>query len=98
MDYSIIDNINYLTIKVSGDIEMQSIRSLKDEVLKRMAASDVDIVVDLAATEYIDSTGIGFFLTLLKLQRQKGRMLRIINASPRITGLLRLSSLADMVH
>lgn len=98
MEFSIIDNTNYITIKVSGDIEMQSIRSLKDEVLKRTAKSPADLVVDLAETNYIDSTGIGFFLTLLKLQRQKGKMLRIINASPRITSLLRLSSLADVVH
>jgi anti-anti-sigma factor len=46
--------------------------------------------------DYIDSSGVGVLISLLKLQKKKEKNLNIRKVSPKVLNVLKLSSLSDV--
>jgi len=57
-----------------------------------------DIDLDLSKVNYIDSSGVGVLISLLKLQKNKGKSLKISKVSPKVLNVLKLSSLSDVFN
>ncbi len=57
---------------------------------------DKDIELDLSSVEYIDSSGVGVLISLLKLQKKKGKSLKIRKVSTKVLNVLKLSSLSEV--
>jgi anti-sigma B factor antagonist len=53
----------------------------------------VRLVVDLAGTDFIDSSGLGALITGLKKTRQAGGDLRLANPTAQITAVLEMTNL-----
>ena len=51
------------------------------------------IVVDLSATEFIDSSGLGALIAALKIARKAGGDLRIVAPTRQVSTVLELSNL-----
>src|SRR5215475_7998749 len=56
------------------------------------------VVVDAAAVEYCDGSGIALFVHLRNLQHQAGKQLEIHGLRPEFQGLLEESDLGDLEH
>ncbi|MDY6933510.1 MAG: STAS domain-containing protein [Spirochaetota bacterium] len=96
MDIDIKDNNDVVTAVISGDIEMMIIKEFKTKLLDIGKSMDKDIEIDLSNVDYIDSSGIGVLITLLKMQKGKGKSLKINKISPKVLDILKLSSLSDV--
>lgn len=96
MDIKINEGESLVNVVVHGDIEMMTIKDLKEKLLDLGQNTDKDIDLDLSSVEYIDSSGVGVLISLLKLQKKKGRMLKIKKVSPKVLNVLKLSSLSDV--
>ena len=48
--------------------------------------------------DYIDSSGVGVLISLLKLQKKKGKDLRMGKVSSKVLNVLKLSSLSDVFN
>ncbi|RPI89853.1 MAG: STAS domain-containing protein, partial [Spirochaetales bacterium] len=68
----------------------------KEKLLNLGQVTEKDIELDLANVEYIDSSGVGVLISLLKLQKKKGKVLKIRKASTKVLNVLKLSSLSDV--
>ncbi|HNR87614.1 MAG TPA: STAS domain-containing protein [Spirochaetota bacterium] len=97
MEYQIVESQDIVTIIANGPIEMRSIKDFKDKLLEMGDSTDKNIEIDLSHVDYMDSTGIGLLITLLKKQKKKDKQLRIVNATPRVLSLLELSSLSEVL-
>lgn len=97
MEYQVIESPETITIVANGPIEMRSIKDFKDKLLELGETTNKNIEIDLSHVDYMDSTGIGLLITLLKKQKKKDKHLRISNASPRVLSLLELSSLSEVL-
>ncbi len=95
MIYAINENDKVINLYVEGELELQSINEFREKVLQLAETANKDIVVDLSKVDYIDSTGIALFITLLRRQTQKGNTMKISAVSPRIQSLLQLTTLSD---
>lgn len=51
------------------------------------------LVIDLSATEFIDSSGLGALVSSLKLVRQAGGDLRLAATTPQVDTVLKLTNL-----
>jgi anti-sigma B factor antagonist len=98
MDISIQESGANSKVIVKGDIEMMTIKEFKEKLLNLGQTVEGDIEIDLSEVDYIDSSGVGVLISLLKLQKKKGKTLRITNVSDKVLDVLKLSSLADVFN
>ena len=97
MNIEVKDNEAVISVKVNGDIEMMTIKEFKEKLLELGQSADKDIELDLSEVEYIDSSGVGVLISLLKLQKKKDKVLQIKKASQKVMNVLKLSSLSDVI-
>ena len=98
MEISIKENANSVSVVIVGDIEMITIKEFKEKLLQLGQTTDKDIDIDLSNVEYIDSSGVGVLISLLKMQKKKDKNLRIEKVSDKVLSVLKLSALADVFN
>ncbi|MBN1534950.1 MAG: STAS domain-containing protein [Spirochaetes bacterium] len=98
MDIEIKDDQDVIRITVNGDIEMMTIKSFKQKLFEIGQNTNKNIEIDLSNVDYIDSSGVGVLISLLKLQKKKGRSLIINKVSSKVLNVLKLSSLSDVFN
>jgi len=96
MNIEVKETKDQVIIAVEGDIEMMTIKDFKEKLFDMGHNIQKDIEIDLSNVDYIDSSGVGVLISLLKLQNKKGKKLKITKASPKVLNVLRLSSLSDV--
>ena len=83
-------------IAVSGELDAYTapqLRKLIDEVLD---TTSTDVVVDLSATTFIDSTGLGVLVGGLKRVRAHEGSLRLVCTQERILKIFRITGLTKV--
>lgn len=98
MEITIKESSDVAQVTVSGDIEMMTIKEFKDKLLALGRDSDKNIELNLADVNYIDSSGVGVLISLLKLQKKKEKNVVITEVSDKVLNVLKLSSLADVFN
>ncbi len=98
MDIEVKDEEQLVKITVNGDIEMMTIKTFKQKLFDVGQNIDKDIEIDLSNVDYIDSSGVGVLISLLKLQKKKDKTLKINKVSSKVLNVLKLSSLSDVFN
>ena len=96
MEIEIKEDSDIVTITCNGDINIGTIRNFKQKLFEISCTTNKNIDFNLSNVGYIDSSGIGILISLMKLQNKKGKNLNIKMASPKIIDVLKLSSLSDV--
>ena len=79
-----------------GEIDAANNQHLED-VLTSLAHGDADVVVDLGAVTFIDSSGLRSLLTGQRSARAAGRGFRIADASDAVRRVLEITGVADVL-
>jgi anti-anti-sigma factor len=89
-----------IVVRASGEIDYEAHREL-DAVYEAVAGRQpCDVVVDLGATTFVDSVGLGFLVRLHNAVLKAGRRMTVVDASRQVrrtfglTGLDRVLTLA----
>jgi len=98
MEIEIHKDSDPVTVSITGDIEMMSIKDFKTKLFEIGQNEDKNIDLDLSRVNYIDSSGVGVLISLLKLQKNKNKILKITKISPKVLNVLKLSSLSDVFN
>lgn len=85
-------------VVLKGDIEMMTIKELKNKLLDLGQNSDKNIDLNMSEVNYIDSSGVGILISLLKIQKKKGKEMTISEISDKVLSVLKLSSLSDVFN
>lgn len=83
-----------LTIK--GDFDAACVEKLRSE-LDHLADADTDIVIDLALSQFLDSSGIGAIVFLYKRARARGYDVTLRNAAGQPLKLLQHLGIASLL-
>ncbi|NLI66173.1 MAG: STAS domain-containing protein, partial [Tissierellia bacterium] len=59
-----------LVVKPEGDVDIYTSIKFKNEVVSSFEERNVDILIDGSKLEYLDSTGLGALISLLKMVRE----------------------------
>ncbi len=83
----------YTEVLASGRLNMVSAPNLRAYVGEVVASGSNRIVVNLAQTTFMDSSGLGALIGCLKAARQAGGDLRIAAVQPQVKMVLELTSM-----
>ena len=86
-----------LTLSLQGQITYEICPDMKKELEAELAARKITMMkVDMSATSFLDSHGIGILVMLHKLSGEPGRDLRIVSPSKEATIILDLVGLLSI--
>lgn len=86
---------NYQKISLRGDLDVYSEEEFKKFIDEKIDANK-DIVFDLEKLDYLDSTGLGMFMTVYNMQKSKDKKVKIINSKENIKKLFKITDLFDL--
>ncbi|KQO03681.1 MULTISPECIES: STAS domain-containing protein [Arthrobacter] len=93
MEFSTQDKGRYTEVTPSGRLNMVAAPKLREVIDGVVSAGGRRIVVNLAETTFMDSSGLGALIGCLKLARQSGGDLRIAAVQPQVNMVLELTSM-----
>src|SRR5438067_12462689 len=79
--------------RVSSDIDTSTATELKPKLLTELQRHGPSLVLDLEAVQFIDSTGLGMLVSVLKEARKAGGTVRLINPTREVMRLLQITGL-----
>ena len=83
-------------VAVGGEIDVYTAPKLRDKITELVAAGVYDIVVDMEAVEFLDSTGLGVLVGGLKKVRAHDGSLHLICNQDRLLKIFRITGLAKV--
>jgi anti-anti-sigma factor len=66
------------------------IEEIKDGINKVFENSNSKVIIDLKGVEYIDSSGFGCFLSVMKSARSNYGVLKFVNPEPKVMELFQM--------
>ena len=96
----IISNVNdgILYVKLVGDIDHHSAKSIRDSVDNLIRKNNpAELELDLSAVEFMDSSGLGLVLGRYKKQTDMGGKMKIINPTKRVMQILQLAGVEKII-
>ncbi|NOY63441.1 MAG: STAS domain-containing protein [Gammaproteobacteria bacterium] len=82
----------YQLIALSGEIDLHHSPQLREEILKTLKAKQ-NLLIELSAVEYIDSSGIASMIEGLQLANSSKLKFALVNASQAVMQVLQLARL-----
>ena len=87
-----------VVVHPTGRLNMTASPGLRKQLSDIVEGGGNRIVVDLSATEFIDSSGLGALIASLKLAREAGGDLRLAAPSQQVCTVLGLSNLDQLLR
>jgi anti-sigma B factor antagonist len=86
-----------VTIVCRGRITAETSESFKSRV-KNLALTHQYVMADLAAVDFVDSSGLGGVLAAFVSARSKGSQLKLVKVHPHVRDLLDMTRLASVLE
>jgi len=93
----LIEEASVKTLQLSGEIDAYTAPRLKESLLPLTKEADAEIIVDLENVNYMDSTGLGVFISALKSSKEYGSSFKLINLQQRVARLFKITSLDSII-
>ena len=93
MQFSTEQKDSYTEVSGTGRLNMVAAPKLREVVGAVVSAGNKRIVLNMLATSFIDSSGLGALIGCLKMARQAGGDLRIACVQPQVKMVLELTSM-----
>lgn len=94
LETTVVDGRTILA--VGGEIDVYTAPKLRDEITELVSAGTYDIVVDLSAVEFLDSTGLGVLVGGLKKVRAHDGSMALVCDQDRLLRIFRITGLAKV--
>jgi len=89
---------NVLIIDVIGEIDIYNSSNIKELIMKKVDDGENKIIINLARVNYIDSSGIGTFISCNSLLAKYKGALIIENVNDSIQKIFRLTQLDSILY
>ena len=83
-------------VAVGGEIDVYTAPKLRDKITELVGAGVYQLVIDLEAVEFLDSTGLGVLVGGLKKVRAHDGSLRLVCTQDRLLKIFRITGLAKV--
>lgn len=83
-------------IKLYGELDIYASQEFKDESINLLKQNEEDIYLDFTNLDYIDSTGLGALISILKEAQEMEKSIYLIEVNERIRKLFKITQLEEM--
>lgn len=84
-------------VYLSGEIDAYTAPNLKAKLIPLSEKESSILEVDMKQVRYMDSTGLGVFISILKSTKEHGSQLKLINLQERVYRLFTITGLIDIM-
>jgi anti-sigma B factor antagonist len=84
-------------VTLGGEIDAYTGPKVKETIMSLIDKPGMTIIVDMEAVEYMDSTGIGVFVAIMKACRKMDCHFNVENMSSRVERLFRITGFYDFI-
>ncbi|WP_243292537.1 anti-sigma factor antagonist [Bacillus sp. FJAT-47783] len=92
------EKMNQIHVQLSGEIDAYTAPKLKEELYPFAEKENACIIICLKDVGYMDSTGLGVFVGLLKSVRKRNGQLTLTGLSNRLERLFTITGLSDIIN
>lgn len=84
----------HIIVEASGRLDFgESCLQLRELAKRLTSDGDRQVILNMQGISYVDSAGIGLLLSIYATIRNQGGDLKLVNVSPRVKELLRITNL-----
>jgi anti-sigma B factor antagonist len=92
MGYAVNEHQGAIVIALDGDVDLEHSAAVRDMLLEQVAKGR-NLMVDLSAVDYIDSSGIASLIEALQSAKRNDTRLELVSVSDQAMRVLRLARL-----
>ena len=93
IDINFDEKSNIWDVKLSGEVDLYSANELKEELNIAIEEHKEDLKIDLQNLDYIDSTGLGILIGVLKRLQQAQKDIYIVNSKQNVRKIFTITGL-----
>ncbi|MFC0625061.1 STAS domain-containing protein [Kribbella deserti] len=85
-------------VRLAGLLDVRSVGDVRQELNDLIDSSDGDVIVDLAALDALDATGLGLLVAMHRRTERMGRHLVLRHPLPPVVRILAVTRLSRILH
>lgn len=89
------ENLSYISL--SGEVDAFTAPKLKEALLPLTKEEGKTVEVDLEDVNYMDSTGLGVFISALKSTKEHQSEMRLVQMQERVYRLFKITGLTEII-
>jgi anti-sigma B factor antagonist len=93
MAFSVDTDRDLPVVRVTGELDHATVPALAAAIQEQIDGGQLDVVLDLQGVTFLDSSGLGLFVSQHKTLRQRHGSLRLANAPSRVLTVLSITGL-----
>ncbi|MGW9031965.1 STAS domain-containing protein [Streptomyces sp. NPDC055722] len=86
----------WTVVEVHGEADVSTVPQIRDHVIERIQEGDRRFIIDLLGVTFIDSTGLGVLVGILKRIRACHGELRLVIANPDVRRIFTITGLHNV--
>lgn len=95
-DVGISEKAGVLIVEPRGEIDAYTAPRFKEEMVRVMQEGKARLIVDLSKVSFMDSSGLGVLVSVLKRTRDLDGALRIVCSEERLLKIFRITGLTKV--
>ena len=93
LNYNFNEAGNIWDIIIKGEIDIYNSTQLKEKLSSLVQDKPIDLHINCSQLEYIDSTGLGALVAILKKAKQNNLNVTLSNLKPNVAKLFKITNL-----
>lgn len=84
-------------VSVTGELDVATAPRLRQEAVRLVSGGQVDVILDLGGVDFLDSTGLGVIIGILKRVRSHGGELVVVGLAPRVRKVFEMTRVIEIL-
>ena len=93
----VVEETDKSIVRLSGEIDAYTAPQLKEAIIPLTQQKNNTVEVDLENVNYMDSTGLGVFISALKATKEHESYLKLVNIEERVLRLFKITGLDEIM-
>ncbi|SDK31284.1 anti-sigma factor antagonist [Sediminibacillus albus] len=98
LDINVVDKESVAVVALAGEIDAFTAPKLKEALLPLTKQAGNIVEVNLENVSYMDSTGLGVFVSALKSTKENNSELKLVQLQDRVLRLFEITGLTDIIN
>ncbi|MEQ6376712.1 STAS domain-containing protein [Bacillaceae bacterium S4-13-56] len=86
-----------MVLVLAGEIDAYTAPQLKEKLLPLTQEEGAVVKIDLTDIQYMDSTGLGVFISALKSTKEHNSSMKLVNLQERVYRLFKITGLIEIM-